>query len=76
MNIQDLYQKSGGTIAPDGIPLHFGDQKAEYEAAHNHAVLMDRSHEGHFETTGRDRLEIIQRISTNDVGHMAVGEGS
>jgi folate-binding protein YgfZ len=75
MNLQELYQSLGASIAPDGIPLHFGDQKAEYEAAQRNAVLMDRSHEGRFETTGIDRLEIIQRISTNDVGHMAVGEG-
>ncbi len=75
MNLQELYQQSGATIAPDGIPLHFGDQKAEYEAAQNGAVLMDRSHEGRLETSGRDRLEIIQRISTNDVGHMGIGEG-
>ncbi len=75
MNIQEVYQQSGATIAPDGIPLDFGDQKAEYDAALNAAVLMDRSHEGRLETSGRDRLEIIQRISTNDVGHMAIGEG-
>lgn len=75
MNLQELYQQSGATVAPDGIPLHFGDQAAEYAAAQNTAVLMDRSHEGRLETSGRDRLEIIQRISTNDVTHMAVGEG-
>lgn len=75
MNLQELYQSLGAKVAQDGIPLHFGNEKAEYEAAHNKAVLMDRSHEGRLETTGRDRLEIIQRISTNDVGHMAVGEG-
>ena len=75
MDIQEVYQQSGATIAPDGIPLHFGDQKAEYEAAQTTAVLMDRSHEGRLEISGRDRLEIIQRISTNDVGHMAIGEG-
>ncbi|MBA3871345.1 MAG: aminomethyl transferase family protein [Anaerolineae bacterium] len=75
MNLQEWYQQSGGSLATDGIPLHFGDQTAEYNAAHAHAVLMDRSHEGRLETTGRDRLEIIQRISTNDVGHMAANEG-
>ncbi len=75
MNLQGLYQSQGGIIASDGIPLHFGDQKAEYEAAQNAVILTDRSHEGRLETTGRDRLEIIQRISTNDVGHMAGDEG-
>ncbi len=75
MNLQELHEASGGVLAPDGIPLHFGDQQAEYEAALNTAVLMDRSHEGRFETVGRDRFEIINRISTNDVIHMLTGEG-
>jgi folate-binding protein YgfZ len=75
MNLQEIYQLSGAAVAPDGIPLHFGDQKLEYEAAQTAAVLMDRSHEGRLQTTGRDRLELIQRISTNDVAHMALGEG-
>lgn len=75
MNLQELYQQSGAAVAPDGIPLHFGDQKLEYETAQTSAVLMDRSHEGRLQTTGRDRLELIQRISTNDVAHMANGEG-
>lgn len=75
MNLQELHVSSGGTVAPDGIPLHFGDQQSEYKAALNAAVLMDRSHEGRFEMVGRDRFEIINRISTNDVIHMAPGEG-
>jgi folate-binding protein YgfZ len=75
MTLQDWLLQSGGVLAPDGIPLHFGDQSAEYEAALSSAVLMLRSHEGRLETTGRDRLEIIQRISTNDVAGAPVGEG-
>lgn len=75
MNLQELQRSVGGVLAPDGIPLHFGDQQVEYHAALTTAVLMDRSHEGRFETIGRDRFEIINRISTNDVIHMVVGEG-
>jgi len=75
MNLHDLHQQAGASVAPDGIPLQFGDQQAEYEAALQAAVLMDRSHEGRFETVGRDRFEVINRISTNDVIHMAAGEG-
>jgi aminomethyltransferase len=36
---------------------------------------MDRSHEGRLESIGRDRIDVIQRISTNDLSAMQLGEG-
>ncbi|MEZ4666754.1 MAG: glycine cleavage system protein T [Anaerolineae bacterium] len=75
MTMDALHQSQGAVLAADGIPLHYGDLKAEYHAALEQVVLMDRSHEGCIENSGRDRLELIQRISTNDVLHMSVGEG-
>ena len=66
---------SAATLAADGIPLHFGDLSGEYHAALENAVLMDRSHEGRFEITGRDRFEIPHRISTNDLLTLENGEG-
>lgn len=71
----DLIQASGGSLAADGIALHFGDLEAEYEAALEHVVLMDRSHEGRLDLTGKDRLAILHRISTNDLMNMTNGEG-
>jgi len=65
----------GAAIAPDGIPLHYGNLKAEYRAALEQAVIMDRSHEGRIEASGRDRFNLIHRISTNDVLGMTLGEG-
>jgi folate-binding protein YgfZ len=75
MSLADLQRNLGATLAPDGIPLHFGDQTGEYQAGLKAVVLMDRSHEGRLELTGRDRFEIIQRTSTNDVLQMPVGVG-
>lgn len=75
MSLHDTYRSQGAEIAPDGIPLHFGDLRAEYHAALESAVLMDRSHEGRFEARGRDRFNVVHRISTNDVLNMAQGEG-
>jgi tRNA-modifying protein YgfZ len=75
MTLQNLHRSQGATLAADGIPLHYGDVKAEYQAALERVVLMDRSHEGRLESSGRDRLELIQRISTNDVLGMANNEG-
>lgn len=73
--MENLHHVQGAILAPDGIPLHYGDVKAEYQAALEGVVLMDRSHEGRLQSTGRDRLELLQRISTNDVLGMANNEG-
>lgn len=67
MALADLERRLGATLADDGIPLDFGDQAAEFNAALDAAVLMDRSHEGRLVLRGEDRLALVQRISTNDV---------
>lgn len=75
MSLTDLHVRLGAKLAPDGIPLHYGDLRAEYHAALHAAVLMDRSHEGRLESAGADRLALVQRMSTNDVLSLAEGEG-
>ena len=75
MTLHDVQAAQGGVFAPDGIPLHFGDQQAEYRAALESAVLLDRSHEARLAMTGGSALELLHRISTNDLTTMNVGEG-
>jgi tRNA-modifying protein YgfZ len=75
VSLIEIHQALGGQLANDGIPLHYGDLAAEYQAALTTAVIMDRSHEGRILLSGRDRFELIQRISTNDVLTLAEGEG-
>lgn len=70
-----LHAAEGAVLAGDGIPLHYGDLRAEYEAALHRVVLMDRSHEGRLEAWGADAAALLQRISTNDVLNLAPGEG-
>lgn len=74
MTLQQLYQQHGATLASDGIPLHFGDLNAEYHASLNGAILLDRSHEGRLELSGRDRFDLLNRISTNNLLNMQLGE--
>lgn len=71
-----LHQRYGATLAPDGIPLHYGDPLAELTAAREAAVLLDRSHEGRLSLRGRDRLALLQRMSTNDVAALQPGQGA
>jgi tRNA-modifying protein YgfZ len=65
----------GANLAPDGISLHYGNLTTEYHAALERAVLMDRSHEGRMEGQGRSRIDLLQRISTNDLFNMSPEEG-
>jgi len=75
MSLREIQLQQGAELAADGIPLRFGDLKSEYRAALESAVLMDRSHEGRVELSGRDRFNISHRISTNDLLGMTAGEG-
>lgn len=75
MNMRERHLSLGATVAADGIPLEYGNLRFEYRAALEQAVLMERSHEGRITARGRDRFNLIHRISTNDVMNLAVNEG-
>ncbi|PJF40716.1 MAG: glycine cleavage system protein T [Chloroflexi bacterium] len=75
MTLETVQIAHGATLAPDNIPLHFGDTRREYHAALETAVLMNRSHEGRIELVGDDRAAFLHRMSTNDLLNMAVDEG-
>lgn len=74
-DLQTVHRQHGATLAADGIPLHYGQQAAEYDAALQQAILLDRSHEGRLIMAGRDALTLINRISTNQTLKLAAGEG-
>lgn len=75
MSLQAVYQQMGAVLAPDGIPLHFGDLKAEYHAALEGCIVLDRSHEGRLMLNGADRFDLLNRMSTNNMLNMKHGEG-
>lgn len=75
MNLQSFHQTQGATLAPDGIPLQYGDLLKEYQAALTDMVLLDRSHEGRVQLYGNSRYEILNRMSTNKMLDMAENEG-
>lgn len=49
---------------------------AQYEAAHETAVLVDRSALGMLKFTGATRLDLINRMSTQAVNKLQSGEGT
>ena len=75
MSLRDVHNSKGAILAQDGIPLHYGDLLAEYQAALQTAILLDRSHEGRIQIFGKDRFELLNRMSTNQMIHMAQDEG-
>ena len=74
-DLRQYHLSLGARLAPDGIPLDYGDLAAEFAAADEGAILLDRSHEGRILLEGGDRLELVNRMSTNDVSRLALHEG-
>ncbi len=66
----------GARLAADHIPLDYGDQAAELAAAKSGAILLDRSHEGRILLRGRDCLALPNRMSTQDLVSLSVGQGA
>jgi folate-binding protein YgfZ len=75
MDLNTVQLSQGARLAPDQIPLDFGDQAAEYAAALEAAVLLDRSHEARLALYGASALDIVDRISTNDLSKLSIGAG-
>lgn len=75
MALRDTHLALGAALAPDGIPLHYGDQAGEYRAALAGAVVLDRSHEARLALAGGQRLDLLHRISTNDLNSLSAGAG-
>jgi len=75
-SLQTLQAEQGAVFPGEGAPPeHFGDLAAEYRAAQETVVLIDRRDEGRLELTDRDRLAILNRISTNAVADLPPGAG-
>ena len=76
MNALAAWHRSlGATLAADGIPLDYGDQDAEFKAALETSILLDRSHEGRILLIGLDRFELVNRMSTNNLIGLKLYEG-
>ncbi len=55
------------------MTIHSIDE--EYRAARTAAVLVDLGHRGRVRVNGRDRVDLIHRLSTNDMRGLAPGRG-
>ena len=54
----------------------FGDAASEYRAATESVALLDRSYAGRFRVTGKDALDLLNRLSSNKVDLLPPGTGA
>ena len=58
------------------IPGAYSSPQEEHRAATEAAGLIDRSHLGRLEITGADGLDLLNRLSTNNLEVLGVGDGA
>ncbi len=76
--LHDVHAAAGARFgAPCGIdlPLDYGDPAAEYAAVRTRAGLLDESHHGMLEVTGRDRAKFLHAMVSNDIASLTPGQG-
>jgi glycine cleavage system T protein len=76
--ILDLQKDAGATLGETHgwqLPSVYSSVDEEYEAARRAVGLVDRSHVGRLRLTGEDGLDLLNRLSTNELEDLAVGQG-
>lgn len=71
------YARYGGKTIDFGgweLPVQFSGIVQEHEAVRTRAGLFDVSHMGEVEVKGENALAYLQRVTTNDVSKLAVGQ--
>jgi aminomethyltransferase len=77
--LHELHAAAGarfGTPCGIDLPLDYGDPAAEYASVRTRAGLLDQSHHGMLEVTGRDRAKFLHAMVSNDVTSLASGQGA
>ena len=75
----EAHKKAGAVLSnEDGwqLPKSFGNPLEEYQAARNGVALADRSHFGRLKITGKDALDLLNRLSSNKIIDLPVGSGT
>ncbi|MBE9136222.1 folate-binding protein YgfZ [Nodosilinea sp. LEGE 07088] len=74
--LRDLQQRQGAILDADlELPITFGNDTEALDAVNNTSALVDRSHWGTIQITGRDRLRFIHNQTTNTFTQRQSGEG-
>ena len=77
--VLEFQRQSGATIGQAygwQVPSSYSSVSEEYEVATNQVGLLDRSYVGRLSVTGEDGLDLLNRLSTNDLDELVVaGQG-
>jgi len=65
----------GAKLGEGRTPLSYASPVEEYWATRTHAGLVDLSHLGLLQVTGKDRLSFLNGLLTNEVSKLKEGEG-
>src|SRR4051812_12246777 len=71
------HRASGARMVPFGgwdMPVEYSGIVAEHVAVRERAGLFDVSHMGQIEIAGKNALDAVQNISSNDASRLAVGQ--
>src|SRR6187455_2644919 len=71
------HRASGAKMVAFGgwdMPVEYSGITAEHNAVRERAGIFDVSHMGEIEIAGKNALEAVQRISSNDASKLAVGQ--
>ncbi len=74
----EMHQRLGAQMVQvDGMsmPAKYSSVEEEYAAARRYAAFFDLSHFGKLRLTGKDALDLLDRISTNDLDGLRPGMG-
>src|SRR5262245_12069401 len=75
--LNGLFRELGGRMVDSAgweMPVQFSSVIEEHMAVRTAAGLFDVSHMGEIEVEGRDALALVQRVTCNDAGKLAVGQ--
>jgi len=56
------------------VPMHYGSLEDEYKALSGLAGILDRSYLGKLRVTGKDGVDLLNRLSTNDLLSLQPGQ--
>lgn len=76
LHLHSIHNQSGAIFAKmqnHSIPSHYGNVIDELTAINHHVGLLDRSYLGKLSVAGSDALDLLNRVSTNDLQYLAVG---
>jgi len=76
LSLHDFHAEAGAsfvTVQNCLIPADYKDIHSELEAINRHIGILDRSYLGKLKVTGKDALDLLNRITTNDLQLLAVG---